>query len=101
MGQVRTRTVSLNSVLRTPAFRRGFQDYVAGRPPAFDENWTPDAKKTATDKAWAYERGRHFAAWAMGRQLDRDAIPAWFVDRRVNPVIQRAARDALYSGVIR
>lgn len=101
MGQIRTRKITLNSVLRAPAFRRGFQDYIAGRPPAFDEDWISDRNASATTKAWAYERGRHFAAWAMGRQLDRDAMPPWFVNRRVNPLIQRAAREALHSGVIR
>jgi len=101
MGQVSTRNVSLNSVLRVPAFRRGFNDYAAGKPPAFDEDWTGDRNKSPVDKAWAYERGRHFAAWLDGKDVDLAPGRKWFVNRRVNPAILRAAHEAVLSGAIR
>ena len=99
MGQIKTRNVSLNSVIRSPAFRQGVSDYIAGRPADFDRDWSADARKSSTDKAWAYERGRHFAAWVKGQGVD--ALPKFFIDRRVNPAITRLVSDAYWAGAIR
>lgn len=99
MGQIRTRNVSLNSVIRSPAFRQGVSDYLTGRPGDFDRDWPADARKSPTDKAWSYERGRHFAAWAAGQGVA--TMPKFFIDRRVNPAISKLVRDAYFSGAIR
>jgi len=98
--QVKTRNVSLSSVVRAPAFRQGFKDAAAGKPPAFDHAWPADARKTSTDKAWAYERGRLFAAYCRGAGIQLDP-GAWFVNRRLSWRVLDAAGGALRSGAIR
>jgi len=98
--QIQTRQVTLSSVVRAPAFRRGFTDAAAGRGPAFDHAWPADARKSSTDKAWAYERGRLFAAYCRGEGIQLDP-KAWFVNRRLSLHVLDAAADALRSGAIR
>ena len=98
--QVSTKSVTLSSVVRAPAFRQGFKDAMAGKRPAFDHDWPADARKSSTDKAWAYERGRLFAAYCRGEGIQLDP-KAWFVDRRLSRRVLNAAADALRSGAIR
>ncbi|UPJ49905.1 hypothetical protein IVB30_00230 [Bradyrhizobium sp. 200] len=50
--QVETVNVSIASIRRDPDFVKGFEDYRAGLPPAFDK----------FAEGFAYERGRQFAA---------------------------------------
>ncbi len=50
-AQTETTRVTVASIRRDPNFAAGFEDYRAGRPPAFD-----------TFDCFAYERGRQFAA---------------------------------------
>ena len=45
---------SLRKYMTRRSFREGFEDYVTGRPPRFDDY--PKGEQ------WSYERGRHFAA---------------------------------------
>jgi hypothetical protein len=68
--QVPERLVSLSSIMRSAAFRRGVAEVRAGRPPRFD-----------TENHWDYERGRQWAVAApatmplkIGRRLNPDAI---------------------------
>ena len=98
--QVSTRQVTLSSVVRAPAFRQGFSDAAASRAPAFDHAWRGDSRKTAMDKAWAYERGRLFAAYCAGEGIQLDP-GAWFVNRRLRWRVLDAAADALRAGAIR
>jgi len=98
-SQVRMRTVSLSSVIRSPAFREGFNDYIKGKPPQFDRDWNGDRRKSPTDKAWAYERGRHFAAWFKGKGYEE--APRWFINKKLNWQILRLAADAQFDQAIR
>jgi len=98
--QVSTRNVTLASVVRTPAFRQGFKDATAGKPPQFDREWQGNRRHSPTDQAWAYERGRHFAAFCRGQGIQLDP-KAWFVNRRVSWRVLDAAGDALRSRAIR
>lgn len=77
MKQVRTVRTTIAAIMRTPAFRRGFEDARAGG--AFD--WRIDD--------WDYERGRLFAHIAP---LD---MPLW-IGGKLNPnaiALFRAAHD--------
>jgi len=101
MSQIGTRSVTLNSVARSPAFREGFNDYFKGRPPQFDRDWNPDRRKSTTDKAWAYERGRHFAAWLRSKGVDEKDLGPWFINKRLNHRILSAVSDSIYQGAFR
>lgn len=97
--QVKTRSVSLASVARNPAFRDGVSDYTKGKSPDYDRVYPYKRDKTPTDSIWAYERGRMFAAWAQGEGRE---IPApWFIDRRLSWAVQDAVSDAVRCGAIR
>jgi hypothetical protein len=50
--QVETRSVSIESIMRTAAFRHGVNDVRKGRTPRFD--------KWGDGDDWDYERGRQF-----------------------------------------
>ena len=54
--QVETVSVSIESIMRSADFRRGFDEVRAGRPPCFDND--------ACHNDWHYERGRLFACIA-------------------------------------
>jgi len=45
---------SLRKYMTRRSFREGFEDYITGRQPRFDDY--PKGEQ------WSYERGRHFAA---------------------------------------
>ena len=100
VSQVKTRTVSLSSVVRDPAFRQGFADRVKGKSPAYDHEWQGTRRKSALDKAWAYERGRLFAAYCQGEGVQLDP-KQWFTNRRLNWRVLDAAGDALRCRTIR
>ena len=91
--QVETRSVSVDSVVRDPAFRKGVADYDKGRAPDWDQYGSN------TNKAWAYERGRAAAAWAKG--AGRRTPLQWFQDRRLTWDAKAFGRDALRAGAVR
>lgn len=62
MAQTDTREVSLNSIMRTPGFQQGVNDYTTGKP------WP--TRQLPREAEWDYERGRLFAA-ATGQKLVR------------------------------
>ena len=95
MTQIRTRNVSMSSIVRSPAFREGFNDYIKGKPPQFDRDWNGDSRTCTTSKSWAYERGRLFAAWFKNK--GHAYIPPWFVNRHLNWKILYLASDAHYE----
>ena len=99
MTQIGTRSVSMSSVVRSPAFREGFNDYIKGKPPQFDRDWNGDRRKSPTDKSWAYERGRLFAAWFKSK--GHAEIPPWFVNKRLNWKISSLVSDAHYERAFR
>ena len=99
MSQIGTRSVSISSVVRSPAFREGFNDYMMGREPQFDRDWTADRRKGSTDKSWAYERGRLFGAWFKSK--GHTEVPKWFINRRLNLRIEHLASDAFWEQAIR
>jgi len=99
MSQIGTRKVSMSSVVRSPAFREGFNDYMNGREPQFDRDWNADRRKSSTDKSWAYERGRLFGAWFKSKGYTK--TPKWFIDRSLNWRIERLASDACWENAIR
>ena len=94
MSQIGTRSVTLNSVARSPAFREGFNDYMNGKPPQFDRDWERDRRKSPTDKAWAYERGRIFAAWISSKGMRKDDLGPWFINKRLSWSVLSAVSDA-------
>lgn len=98
--QVSTRTTSLASVVRDPAFRQGFKDAAGGKPPAFDHQWQGNRRRTGMDKLWAYERGRLLAAYCRGERIQLDP-KQWFINRQLNRRVLQAAGDALRCGAIR
>lgn len=98
--QVKTRSVTLASVVRDPAFRQGFKDRRAGKAPAYDKEWQGNCRKSPTDKAWAYERGRLFAAYCEGQGIQLDP-KHWFIQRQLNWQVLDAADDALRCRAIR
>jgi hypothetical protein len=53
MSQARTSCTTTSAIMRSTAFRRGFEQARAGEPPQFDGCCGGDP--------WAYERGRLFA----------------------------------------
>ena len=65
-AQVKTRTVSFKSVMRTAAFMRGVREARAGIPMDYDayENGLN------TDNQWSYERGRQFGLLYSGNVKD-------------------------------
>lgn len=99
MSQIGTRSVSLSSVVRSPAFREGFNDYMKGRQPQFDRDWNGDRRKSPTDKAWAYERGRLFGAWFKSK--GHTEVPKWFINRQLNCRIEHLVSDAIYEQAVR
>lgn len=101
MANYAGRGVTLASVVRAPAFRQGFKHYARGIEPIFDE---PDKLEgrgdIATNRMWAYERGRAFAAYCRGEGIELDPN-AWFVNRRLSWRVLDAASDALRCQAIR
>ena len=65
-SQVKTKTVSYKSVMRTAAFMRGVREARAGIPMDYDayENGRN------TDNQWSYERGRQFGILYAGPVKD-------------------------------
>jgi len=90
--QVKTKKTTLRSVVKSRAFRDGIEHYRKGKAPAFD------AFGEDTNEAWAYERGRLFAAWARSRG---EAIPRAFVNRKLSWQFVDMAHDAHRAGAFR
>ena len=101
MANYAGRGVKLASVVRAPAFRQGFKHYCQGIEPIFDEPEKLAGRgDSVTNRMWAYERGRAFAAYCRGEGVQLDPN-AWFVNRRLNYRVLDAASDALYCQAIR
>ena len=73
--QVKTHRVSIETIMRTTAFRRGVVDVRTGRKPRFDE------EANGPSAGWYYERGRQFASLAprnlpivLDQQLNPHAV---------------------------
>jgi len=65
-AQVKTRTVSFKSVMRTAAFMRGVREARKGLP--MDYNAYDNER--STDNRWNYERGRQFGLLYSGNVKD-------------------------------
>lgn len=89
--------VSLDSIVKTPAFRQGVNHYRTGTDPIFDEPWQV-AGRGRQNTMWSYERGHLFAAYAKGCGIDLDER-AFFNARRLDWRISNLAHDAYYAGV--
>ena len=96
-NQVTGNRVSLDSIVKAPAFRQGVNHYRTGTAPIFDEPWQV-AGRGRQNTMWSYERGRLFAAYAKGCGLDIDER-AFFNARRLDWRISKLAHDAFYAGV--
>jgi hypothetical protein len=59
--QVETEHLGASYFLESRDFARGVEDVRAGRPPRFDEYAWDQGGTPATDRQWAYEKGRQFA----------------------------------------
>ena len=59
--QVETEQIGASYFLESRDFARGVEDVRAGRPPRFDAYAWNQGGTPATDRVWAYEKGRQFA----------------------------------------
>lgn len=82
MSQVKSRTVKLETVMRSADFMRGYKDKLAGKP--FD--YTYKGKDP-----WSYERGRLLACYFSGAIKD---------GRRVRGAAIHAMTNAMYDGYV-
>lgn len=69
MAQVSTSRATWHQVVAPPAFREGFEDAWAGRPFRYDLD-APPGGGLASNRVWAYERGRAFAIWCKAENRD-------------------------------
>jgi hypothetical protein len=58
--QVKTEHIGASYFLESRDFARGVEDVRAGRPPRFDDYAWDQSDTPATDRQWAYEKGRQF-----------------------------------------
>jgi hypothetical protein len=70
MQQVKTKTVTFKSVMRTAAFMRGVREARAGIPMDY-EAYT---NERLTDNRWSYERGRLFGLIYKGAVKDKTRV---------------------------
>ncbi len=70
MGQIKTRDVSLNSIMRTAAFMRGVREARAGLP----MDYKAYENERSTDNRWNYERGRQFGLIYKGPVKDKARV---------------------------
>lgn len=84
--QVKTKDVSLKSIIHRAAFVRGFNEVKHGLPMDYDA-YLNDSDDT--NDRWQYERGRLFAYGFNGSLKD---------GKRVTYEAQRAMADMIYSG---
>ena len=59
LRNAQTKIVTIGTILKSGAFRRGWTDYMKGKPFAVD-------KERQTDH-WNYERGRGFACFVVSK----------------------------------
>ena len=69
MSQVATVGTTVRQVIGRAPFRRGFDDAWAGKPLRYDLE-PPPGGGSDTNRQWAYERGRLFAAYCKSRGVD-------------------------------
>ena len=62
--QVKTEYIGASYFLQSREFARGVDDVRAGRPARFDDYAWDQGGMPATDRQWAYEKGRQFATIA-------------------------------------
>lgn len=89
-GQIKNRYVTLNSIMRSRAFRDGVTDYLDGFPPR------EQYECARVDVQWNYERGRLFAA-ACPSITPGDVKP---VKGMVPYQVQLAFNDTFNSGAM-
>lgn len=82
MSQVKTRLVSLESIIKDPYFKKGFNDVKRGKPFEADLEVVGTKRKSAIERMWNYERGRHFAYFFDGKLVENykvsfEARAAW------------------------
>lgn len=80
--QIGTRTVKLRDVLRSAAFRKGFDEASSGK--SFDYNYVD---RVTASEGWRYERGRLFGTVYKGKlktgnRIENSAIEAYKIARR-------------------
>lgn len=93
----KSNSVSLDAVVRAPAFRQGVDHYSKGIEPIFDEP-RKVAGRGRQNTMWSYERGRLFAAFARSKGLQLKSSE-FFRDRRLKWEIERLADEAYWAGV--
>lgn len=78
MTQIKTRFVTLNSVMRSAAFMRGVNEMRKGLPMDYDAY----NEAHESNQRWGYERGRQFAIIfsgdvKKGRKVTYEAVRAY------------------------
>jgi hypothetical protein len=91
------KNVSLDTVIKAPAFRQGVRHYRTGVEPIFDKPYEVEGRGRQ-NTMWSYERGRLFAAFARGAGTQIDER-SFFQDRRLRWEIRDLAREAYWAGV--
>ena len=93
MGQVSTGRSTWHQVIAPPAFRMGFDDAWADKPFRFDLD-VPPGGGLASNRVWAYERGRAFAIWCKAQGRDpRPLKRGNSITFRALDAVQDAVRD--------
>jgi hypothetical protein len=93
----RSNNVSLDTIIKAPAFRQGVDHYSKGVEPIFDEPYKV-AGRGRQNTMWSYERGRLFAAFARSKGLQLKTSE-FFRERRLKWEIRELAREAYWAGV--
>ena len=66
--QVKTRRVTISSVMGRADFLSGIRDAASGKP--ISDQWESRTQKGVINEQWTYERGRLFYFWLKGKGLE-------------------------------
>jgi len=87
MTQIKTRVVTLKSIIHNRYFTLGFTEVLQGKP------FSPEYDKWATNEQWQYERGRQFAILTKGEVPPK-------VGKKVSNWAIYAYADLMHSGAL-
>lgn len=70
--QVKTRRVTISSIMGSADFKQGMADARNGAP--IKDQWKSRTRKGVCSEQWSYERGRLFYFWLKSKGLDGEPI---------------------------
>ena len=68
--QVKTRRVTISSIMGTAVFRKGFEEAMNGFP--LEDSWETKTRRGVASEQWSYERGRLFFFWLKAKGLENE-----------------------------